>query len=178
MDTLSFPLPNRLLLVIAPNAAHETMLSLSARLAAQGTLRVLDGGNHFNVYAVARSIRRQTGDLTAALQRIRVARAFTCYQMAAMLADTPADTTPALLFDLLSSFYDENVNLRESFRLLQGCLDDIRRLSAAAPVIASVRSSGPLFEERRCLVEALQAAARQVWEQPALLQPPTQPALF
>ena len=71
------------------------MLELAARLALTGELRVLDGGNRFNVYPVARIIRRYSPELTAALARIRLARAFTCYQAAAMLAEMPAETAPA-----------------------------------------------------------------------------------
>ena len=51
------------------------MLDLAAQLAAHGPLRVLDGGNQFNVYPVARAIRRRTSDLNAALQRIVLSRA-------------------------------------------------------------------------------------------------------
>ena len=50
------------------------MLDLAAQLAAHGPLRVLDGGNQFNVYPVARAIRRRTSDLNAALQRIVLSR--------------------------------------------------------------------------------------------------------
>ena len=66
------------------------MLDLAAQLAAHGPLRVLDGGNQFNVYPVARAIRRQTPDLNAALQRIVLSRAFTCYQMVVMLDEAAA----------------------------------------------------------------------------------------
>jgi len=67
-----------------------------------GELRVLDGGNRFNVYPVARAVRRYTPNLTASLGRICLSRAFTCYQMAALLAKTPADGLPILVIDLLA----------------------------------------------------------------------------
>lgn len=174
MDTLSFPLPNRLLLVIAPQAARAPLLDLAARLAVQGSLRVLDGGNQFNAYVVARAVRRQTANMPDALRRVRVARAFTCYQMASLLEAVPADGVPTLLLEPLSTFYDENVPLRETSRLLDGCLAQIRRLSAAAPVVAGARPSGPNTTARACLLDRLQEAAGQVWvwEQPSRLPPP------
>ena len=110
------------MVLTAPHAASALMLELSARLSAAGDLRVLDGGNRFNVYPVARAVRRYTSDLTGALARIRLARAFTCYQMAALLAETPADGLPTLVIDLLATFYDDNAKLTESQRLLADCI--------------------------------------------------------
>ena len=129
MNLLSLPTSDHLMLVIAPYAARTAMLDLAAQLAAHGPLRVLDGGNQFNVYPVARSIRRHTPDLNAALQRIFLSRAFTCYQMAVMLNETAAAPVPTLALDLLATFYDENVTLIESQRLLRGCLDQLHRMS-------------------------------------------------
>ncbi len=110
MDALSLPLSNRLLVLSAPHAAVRWMLELAARLALSGPLRVLDGGNRFNVYPVARTIRRYSAELTAALARIELVRAFTCYQLAAMLQEMPADGRPLLVLDMLATFYDESVN--------------------------------------------------------------------
>jgi hypothetical protein len=124
----------------------------------------LDGGNQFNVYPVARAVRRQTADLTAALGRIYLARAFTCYQMSVLLADTPAGCTPILVLDLLSTFYDENVTLSESQRLLAAGLLHLQRLSRTAPVVVSTRPPGMLCADRLPLVEQLTAAADQVWQ--------------
>ena len=93
---LAFPLSTHLMLVIAPQAGRTGMLELAARLALAGPLQVLDGGNQFNVYPVARALRRQTADLAAALGRIQIARAFTCYQMSVLLAQTPSSHIPVL----------------------------------------------------------------------------------
>src|SRR4030065_337535 len=63
----------------------DPLMGLAARLAQRAPLRVLDGGNCFNAYIVALALRQQTTDVTAALERIRVSRAFTCYQMVTLL---------------------------------------------------------------------------------------------
>jgi phage tail sheath gpL-like len=174
MDLLSLPTSNHLMLVIAPYAARTAMLDLAAQLAAHGPLRVLDGGNQFNVYPVARSIRRHTPNLNAALQRIYLSRAFTCYQMAVMLdeaAATPIPPIPTLALDLLATFYDENVTLVESQRLLRGCLRQLQRMSQQVPVIVSVRPPAPICQERIVLLEQLRQATTHVWEIQELTPP-------
>ena len=143
MDALTLPLSNHLLLLVAPHAAGAVMLELAARLSLNGRLRVLDGGNRFNIFPVARTIRRYTAELNGALARIQLSRAFTCYQMAAMLAEAPADELPTLVVDLLSTFYDDNVSLAESQRLLEDCLPHLKRLSQGAPLVVSVKPPAP-----------------------------------
>ena len=157
-------LPEHLAVIIAPHAGRSFMLELAARLAVLGPLRVLDGGNQFNAYPVARSIRRYTPDLTHALQDILMARAFTCYQMAALIADSPAGAAPTLVFDLLATFYDENVSLYESQRLLSTCLARLQRLGQAGPVIVGARPPLPACQDRQVLLDRLRKSAAQVWE--------------
>jgi hypothetical protein len=81
----SRPPGNQVMLVVAPHAANPLMLELAARLAVEQPLRVLDGGNRFNVYPVAKAVRRCTARLEEALGRIILSRAFTCYQLQALL---------------------------------------------------------------------------------------------
>jgi len=173
MDALTLPLTNRLMVLTAPHAASQLMLELAARLSLNGELRVLDGGNRFNVYPVARAARRQTHDLNGALARIRLARAFTCYQMLAMLAETPADGLPVLVIDLLATFYDDNVRLAESERLLRQCIPHLQRLSRFAPVVVSAKPPAPLCAEKIVLTEALQSASGAVWQLETLPAPKT-----
>jgi hypothetical protein len=173
------PIPGNLLLVVAPHAGGAIMLDLIARLAGRGPLRILDGGNHLDVYALNLAVCRvliaggdgQPGSPTGVrtrrglrevLERIHLARAFTCYQLVALLKDTPAEETPTLVLDLLATFYDESVPLAESRRLLRSCVFQLSRLNRAAPVAVSVRPGAPV-EGRSELLEFLAAAAGQVW---------------
>lgn len=158
------PLTNRLVVVAAPQGGGQLMLELAARLALEGPLQVLDGGNQFNAYPVARLIRRHTPELTAALQNVSLARGFTCYQMAALLAECTAGVNPVLVLDLLSTFYDENVPMVEARRLLAACIHQLQRLSLTAPVVVGARPTNELNPGRRPLFEQLVAAATQVWE--------------
>lgn len=178
MNALLTPLPGNLLLVVAPHAGGAIVQDLIARLASQGALRVLDGGNRFDALAVSRALCRWSVapvDLPAALERIQLARAFTCYQMVALLDQAPARPIPTLVLDLLSTFYDENVSAAESLRLLRACLQQLRRLNRLAPVAVSARPTPP--SGRPELLQALQEAADYIYIlEPHLPQPP--PRLF
>lgn len=195
MNTLLDPLPGNLLLVVAPHAGGALMLELVARLACRGPLRLLEGGNRFDVYrcnqAVARaleelqaeaSLRDRVAEGSAAeltlrqiMERIQLARAFTCYQLVSLLKQTPALPTPTLVLDMLTTFYDENVSADESLRLLGICLGELHRLNRSAPVAVSVRPGPP--GSRPELLETLLGAAGQIWMlEPDLPAPP--PSLF
>jgi hypothetical protein len=152
------------------------MLDLAARLAVGGPLCVFDCGNLFNIYPVARAIRRRTSALNEALGRIHLARAFTCYQVLALFEESPAGSVPTLVLDFLAMFYDEDVKLPESQRLLRRCLEALHRLSQAAPVIVSARPPKPIvYAERIGLLEQLRSAAGAQWEEESL-NPPQFPA--
>ncbi len=170
LPELSRPLGNQVLLVVAPHAANTLMLELAGRLAKEGTLRVLDGGNRFNVYPVAKALRRLTPKLDDALQRITLSRAFTCFQLQALLQETPSNKSPTLVLDLLSTFYDESVNLAECRRLLAACLPHLRRLAHTAPLVVSVKPPPPIAAARQILLDTVQQAADQCW----VLEPVTE----
>jgi len=158
---LTPPLDNRFRLVVAPHAAWQDMLQLAAGLAQQGPLRIFDGGNRTNVYFLARHIRRCTPLVDEYLENIRLARAFTCYQMLHLLNNAPANQQPLLVLDFLATFYDENVSLPEAQRLLTRALREMDRLRRRAPLVVSVRSTAPNLE-RTILLETLAASADEV----------------
>jgi hypothetical protein len=180
IDFPSVQLPERLAVIIAPQAGHSFMLDLAARLALHGPLRVLDGGNQFNAYPVARAIRHHTADLTRILQGIHMARAFTCYQMSSLIADAADEHTPTLVLDLLATFYDEDVTLAESRRLLSTCLVRLKHLAHVAPVVVGVKPPGEICQERAILVDLVRRSAAQVWEVPSSssLTPGAEKGLF
>lgn len=161
----------QLSLVILPRGATRLLLDLVARIARGAPLRVLDGGNCFNAYIVARELARHTQDVEAALNRIQVARAFTCYQVLSLLESTPADGTPTLALHILDTFYDESVALAERERLLALSIQELRRLSQRSSVGVSARWPKVDLPEAEILLQGLERAADQVWrlepEQPA-----------
>lgn len=176
MDDLLRIAPGQLHLLIAARATcRQLMNALAARLALEGPLQVLDGGNSLDVYSIAHLARQNGVRPETVLQRITIARAFTCYQMARLLAGHSNGSLPTLVFDLLTTFYDENIRLDERQRLLAQGLSALRRLSRQSPVAVSAcpADGGQSDELLKCLV----AAADQCWQVP-LAALPTQARLF
>jgi hypothetical protein len=154
--------PRQLHLVIAPHRAQRQMMTLlTARLALTGRVRLVDAGNCFDGYGLARQLRQQTSYWQPALERVSVARAFTCYQVETLLSELVSDLSPVLVLNLLDTFYDENVKLAERLRLLEVSLGELRRLGRAASVAVSASLPGP--GQPGELLEKLEGAAGQVW---------------
>jgi hypothetical protein len=164
--------PRQLHLVLAPHRAQRQMMTvLTARLALTGRVRLVDAGNCFDGYGLARQLRQQTSYWQAALERVSVARAFTCYQVETLLTESVPDFSPVLVLNLLDTFYDENVRLPERLRLLEVSLSELRRLCRAASV--AVSASLPARGQPGELLEILAGAAGQVWsfEEPQPAEP-------
>ena len=169
MNELHTPTPGEIWLLHTP--PREAMLALVARMAVAGPLLALDAANEFDAYHVARLIRKQTRKLDQTLGRVRVARAFTCYQVLALFQQLPVSPVPHVVFDLPATFYDESVPLGESRRLLQVVLGHVERLRRDAPIVISVR---PTRSGRR--TELLQAVVDRadhlfMWETPSVPAP-------
>ena len=177
----------RLSLFWGAETTARTLLAVATALAGQGQpVRIFDGGNRFDGYFVARLARQLAGHLHprvpadphALLERIRLSRAFTCFQLAELIENAPAGPEPLFVLEMLSTFYDESVPLADSERLLTVTLAHLKRLAAAGPVIVGAREPQTLVKDRWALLDRLQAAADASW----LLQLPqptvvTQPGL-
>jgi hypothetical protein len=146
--------PRQLHLVIAPHRAQRQLMTiLTAHLALTNRVRLLDAGNCFDGYGLARQLRQHTPRFQSALERVSVARAFTCYQVETLLTETVADNAPVLVFNLLVS------------------LGELRRLSRAASV--AVSTCMPTRDQPVELLEVLRDAAGKVWsyEEPQPAEP-------
>ena len=69
---------------------QSDMLLLAAAFAARSGAIIIDGGNHFNAYMVIQTVRLNTIDL-ASLDKLQIARAFNCHQVAALAQQIPLD---------------------------------------------------------------------------------------
>ena len=176
MDILPAITPGSFTVVCAQHAAREQITSVIAELALRGPLTVLDGGNRFQAYRVAHLIRWQTPDVRAAADRLFIQRAFTCYQMLALLESTPARPQPHLILDLLATFYDDHVPTHEASRLLEACLIQLERLRRMASV--AITLAPPLLEERAFLVERVCAQADSLFTLELPAPEPYQPELL
>jgi hypothetical protein len=140
-------------------------------------MTVVDGANRFDAYFVAEFARRFTSSGAGQritpeelLEHIYVSRAFTCYQMEALITDRlPAflalSRSPvAIIFGLLDTFYDDQApmfEVRNSLRRIVAVLQRLKR-EGTSVLLASVtaRSVAP---ERRALQEALQTSMDKVY---------------
>jgi hypothetical protein len=146
--------------LLAPRHVGVRFLThLTAQLALEGPVRVFDGGNCFQARALQRKLRRHGRDVYQAVDRIQVARAFTCFQMVALLTEQETLPMPTLVLDLLATFGDESVSECQRRRLLDQALDQLQRLSQPAPVIVSAPPLDPGDE----WIQRLASTADQVW---------------
>lgn len=173
MSLLPDLIPGQIGLMIGPRAERLMMLELSAHLALSGSVRILDGGNSYNALYVARYIRRQTVQLNETLNRITVARAFTCYQLVTLLEQTAVSPHPTLVLDLLATFYDESVGVQEAHRLLRIVVNQLHRLRRLAPVVVSLRPSPPQQPDRAGFSKPLERIADHV-----LIRQPAETAVY
>ena len=157
----------RLHLVLAERSSRrQVMTALAARLAQRGAVRLLDGGNSFDGYGLARALHQQIPHWRAALDRVSVARAFTCYQMATLLAQTDALPRSTLVLDLLDTFSDENTPFSDRRRLLEQCISHLQRLCQPAQVAVCVclPPASPQAEQLvERLTDAVLQASGEVW---------------
>ncbi len=160
-----------------PTRALLAMLTVVA--VRDQAVRVFDGGNRFDGYFVARMARGLSTHPYAVLERIRLSRAFTCFQLAQLIESSPANPEPLFVLDLLTTFYDESVPLRDAERLLVGALAHLKRLAAAGPVIVGAREPRNLVKDRWVLLDRMQAAADVAWlARPPAAEAQAQLALF
>jgi hypothetical protein len=176
MDTLSLPLAHKITVFLTPAPNSEPVSQVIAELTLRGPVTILDGGNCFPAYRLMRLLRQRLADPTPAAKRVFVRRAFTCYQMAAMLEGTPGLPQPYLLLDPFASFYDEQIPLPEIRQLLERCLRELVRLSRASPLLVATRPARSA--ERAFVVEEVCAAAAAIYTTEAPSPPVSQPALF
>jgi hypothetical protein len=170
----------RLALFWGAHTPTQTLLAMLTTLAARGSsVRVFDGGNRFDGYFVARLSRWMSAHPRTILGRIHLSRAFTCFQLAELIENAPAEPKPLFVLDMLTTFYDESVPLRDTERLLATTITHLKRLAAVGPVIVGAREPRALVQERWALLDRLQVAADAAW----LLRAPQetdveQPRLF
>lgn len=161
LETLLQP---RLALFWGANTPTRALLASLTVLAARGhPIRIFDGGNRFDGYFIARLARRLSSDPHTILQRIRLSRAFTCFQLAELIENAPPSTDPLFVLDLLTTFYDESVPLRDVERLLVKAVAHLKQLAAVGPVIVGAREPRLLVKERWTLLDRLQIASDVAW---------------
>ncbi len=127
----------------------------------------LDGANQFDPRLLIRLAQRRGCAPAEFNRRVRVARAFTCFQLAELLCRAPVllRNFPAqviLVSALPELFFDQEVRETEALAAFQRALGAMKRLSAQTPVaVFSDAASHPSRRQR--FFNQLTLQAGQVW---------------
>lgn len=151
---------------------------LSLHAASHALLRgvpiaLVDGTNRFDLYAVT-SFARRLGDRRATpedlLKRIFISRAFTCYQMEAVITERlpvfvrRSRIPMVIIFGLLDTFYDEQAPLFEVKAGLRRIMAALRQLrSENISVLLALEDTVPASPERRSLFPSVAAGMDRVF---------------
>jgi hypothetical protein len=135
----------------------------------------LDGANRFDPLLIARLARQRAPGLPGSgvavaeyNRRIRVARAFTCFQLTELLVRVPRllrnFAADALIVTALPDLYfDEDVRERDAGVAFRHALDALQALRSL-PLSVAIFSDAPSIETpRRAMFGQLAAQATELW---------------
>jgi hypothetical protein len=170
--------PGKIYLLHGQGIVFRLSLSAAAQALQYGfPLTLIDGSNRFDAYYLAEFARSATsrGDGPRVrpeemLERIYVSRAFTCYQMEALITDRLPEflersrSMVVIVFGLLDTFYDDQAPLFEVRQSLKRIIASLQRLreKGIAVLLASMDLQ-PAAGNRAELFPALAGAADSVF---------------
>lgn len=132
------------------------------------TILVLDAANCFDVFGVARLARRHGRNPPDYLQRVRVSRAFTCYQLAELIERVPAavrrwQASLILITGLPDIFYDEEISAAKAAAVFARAARSLRGLQGSGCPVMVFSNQLPFQPHARLrLLEPLQRQAGYV----------------
>lgn len=148
---------------------HKLSHYLLSRVLLEGK-RVLyfDGANHFDPLLLTRLARQRGADMRTFNRSIRVARAFTCFQLTELLRRAPRllekfPANIAVVTALPELYFDEDVREPDAIASFRQALRALWQLAGRLPVaVFSDPASFPT--PRRKLFAQLKGCAQQVWK--------------
>lgn len=130
---------------------------------------VLDGANSFNAYVVAKLARQWGYAPEAILERIKLSRAFTCYQMKELVTRRLASAlgspqgTAIFCLGLLETFYDEDVKIVDAVRMIKMISATFTTLAQRGyTILITAREPQAEQKDRVVLLNLLKASAQRV----------------
>jgi hypothetical protein len=122
---------------------------------------VLDGANRFDPYAVSSFARKESLSPETLLKSIRIARAFTCYQMATLMGEKlksaidQAQKPWVILLGPITTFLDEDIPEREVRPLFERSLKKVEILAEEGIPFFLFQSLIPSHSKRAYLMKRL-----------------------
>jgi hypothetical protein len=160
IDTSSFERSRMTVVEGTSDMVPQVLFRLCAESAASGRNAVfVDGWNSFDPYAVSRMVKSFGGDRTA-LSRIHVARAFTEYQMDALIGDLEEALTRWTPSVLAVSYLPSLFSGKDGQRLFDHVLKRLRSLIASCGVMTVITSFGGSWYGDRLLAAAADRVIR------------------
>ena len=152
----------------APVASPLALPFCAPFLARGETVVVVDGANAFNLYRLTEWARRQRLDSPALLNRLRVARAFTPFQLETILHHSGAEmertrAVRLVITGLPDCLYDEELTEPEARATFARCRKQVSRLAERFAVLAFSDPPAHPVGGRRRFWESLVAEARFVF---------------
>jgi len=134
---------------------------------------VLDGANRFNPYITSSFARKVLIPPEEILKRIRIARAFTCYQMATLMErlislvgaihESPLQKMRVILLEPITTFLDEDVPEREVRPLFERALSKAEEMAAEGVFFFLFQSPVSPGSKRTSLMKRLFQFSDLVW---------------
>lgn len=131
--------------------ATDLAASVMARTVSERkTVRLICGDNRFDPYAVARRAKRLGVRAEDALRSIRIARAFTAFQLTELIDRLSHNTSSELIVisGPCSTFFDEDIPLVDAARLFYRTLWRIVELARGSSTILLVQGAMPVSARR------------------------------
>jgi hypothetical protein len=122
---------------------------------------VLDGANRFDPYAVSSFARKESLSPETLLKSIRIARAFTCYQMATLMGEKLKSAIGqvrkpwVILLGPITTFLDEDIPEREVRPLFERSLQKVEILAEEGIPFFLFQSLIPSHSKRAYLMKRL-----------------------
>lgn len=145
-------------------------LPFCALFAARGeAVVVVEAANCFNLYRLTEWARRKRLDPADLLDRLRIARSFTPFQLAAILAGIDKEmeryhAARLVVTGLPDCLYDEELSETEASSTFARCRQSLARLAAQATVLAFAEAPMHPVGSRARFAASLGALARRVFE--------------
>ena len=163
--------PGKVYLLYGDDRIFPISLTMAAHaMVAGSSVAVVDGCNQFNVHLISRFARERKLDPDKLLRQIFISRGFTCYQMEQAITNRlPAflktrNSSTAMIFGLLDTFFDEQASLREVQQILQRVLVALQAMKTnGVSVLVVCQAYNVLPEERNRLFGTLKTGMDRVY---------------
>jgi hypothetical protein len=163
--------PGKVYLLYGDDRVFPISLTMAAHaMTAGSSVAVVDGCNQFNVHLISRFARERKINPDELLRQIFISRGFTCYQMEQAVTNRlPAflstiNSSTAMIFGLLDTFFDEQASLREVQQILQRVLVSLQAMKTnGVSVLVVCHAYNVLPEERNRLFATLKTGMDRVY---------------